>query len=162
MLLPVSGSGPEDAVFVLNDWIYPHPIRGGVSSGVRQPGAGFPFQAAFRPKRTVASSGYFLGETAFPVRQAVKLSQLEVQYEKDEITFHCAGPAGLLFARADGLRRERRGFRQPDFFRDRGFDVNFRGGCFCRGGRFRRIVGRHDAGGLFQLGGDAGGAPGRN
>ena len=29
MLLPVSGSGPEDAVFVLNYWIYPHPIRGG-------------------------------------------------------------------------------------------------------------------------------------
>ena len=30
MPLPVSGSGPEDAVFVLNYWIYPHPIRGGV------------------------------------------------------------------------------------------------------------------------------------
>ena len=45
MLLPVSGSGPEDAVFVLNYWIYPHPIRGGVSSGVRQPGAGFPFSS---------------------------------------------------------------------------------------------------------------------
>ena len=30
MLLPVSGSGPEDAVFVLNYWIYPHPMWGGV------------------------------------------------------------------------------------------------------------------------------------